>query len=152
MGYADSALDTIKMGIVCAVFGVFFLAMVPLARTAEAWYVRASDRQSQTGHMKVLADSYMMEQKAEVTGNDIVEFILKNDSMFDYYITVNGSTYPVTRTKAQNLLAAGEDACVWSEEYLLENVFLNHTVYDSYQVVPVRMNDETVSYKFYAIP
>lgn len=149
MGLVDDSIDSVKAGVVCIVFAVFFFLMIPAARTAHTWYVQAENRQSQTGHMKALADAYLLEQKSEVTGNDIVEFILKHDALYDYYITVNGITYPVTKTKAQNLLMAGADENIWSEEYLLNNIFLNQTIYDSYRVFPVRMNDETVTYYFY---
>lgn len=149
MNLSDESLETMKIGVTCAVFAILFAALVPLFFVARGWYMEAENKLSETGHMKTLSDSYIMEQKGEVTGNDIVEFILKNDSLYDYYITVNGSTYPITKKKAESLLLSGNDTCIWSEDYLLDTVFLNHSIYDTYSVVPVRNNDETISYKFY---
>lgn len=151
MELSESAVDVIKMGVTCAVFALLFIAMVPLALTTRHWYMAVENRQSQTGYLNSLSDTYTMEQKGEVTGNDIVEFILKNDSRYDYYITVNGSTYPVTRKKAESFLKAGKETSIWSEDYLMDTVFLNNSIFDSYKVVTVWMNDETVSYKFYQI-
>lgn len=149
MGWSSSAVETIKMGITSAVFAVLFAVIVPMAFTAEKWYMEAENRKSQTGHMKTMADSWMMEQKGSVAGNDIVEFILKNDSRYDYYVIVGDATYPITVKKAESLFSEGKDVCIWSEDYLMEHVFLNHTIYDSYRVVSVRANDETIAYKFY---
>lgn len=149
MELSDSALDTIKMGVVCALFAALFAALVPAAYMARHWYIEVENRQSQTEYMKDMSDAYMFEQKKEVSGNDIVEFILKNDAKYDYYITVNGSTYPVTKKKSENLLIAGKNSNIWSEDYLLNTVFLHNSIYDSYDVEPVRNNDETLSYKFY---
>lgn len=149
MELSENALDSMKMGVTCAVFAILFAAMIPLALSARHWYMVAENRQSQTGYLHDISESYIMEQKKEVSGNDIVEFILKNDSKYDYYITVNGNTYPITKKKAENLLKAGKETCIWSEDYLMDTVFLNHSVYDNYKVVPVQMNDETVGYNFY---
>lgn len=149
MELSESVSDTLKMGVSCAVFAILFAFLIPIAVTTGHWYMAAENRKSQTDYLNSLSETYMMEQKREVTGNDIVEFILKNDSRYDYYITVHGSTYPVTVKKAEGFLQAGNDTCIWSEDYLLDTVFTNNSIYDSYRVEPARMNDETVGYQFY---
>lgn len=149
MGLEDSSVETMKMGVVCAVFAILFTSLIPLAVISNHWFIEAEGRKSQTGYLEAMSDAYMLEQKKEVSGNDIVDFILKNDAKYDYYITVNGVTYPITVKKSESLLLAGKEGNIWSESYLMDTVFLNNSIYDSYNVVPVRVNDEATAYKFY---
>lgn len=149
MGFEEISVETMKMGVTCAVFAILFACLIPVATISRHWFVEAENRNSQTGYLETLSDAYMLEQKKEVSGNDIVEFILKNDARYDYYITVNGNTYPVTVKKSESLMLSGKNSNIWSENYLMDNIFIRNTIYDSYSVVPVRSNDETIAYKFY---
>lgn len=151
MDFTDHATDAARMGIVCAAFAILFASIAGMAFTVRRWFYAADLREGQTVYMKALADAYIMEQQGDVSGNDIVEFILKNDSRYDYYIVADGITYKITKAVAEELLLSSPKVCLWSGDYLLREVFTGDRIYDFYRVVPERTNDDTDAYWFYQI-
>jgi hypothetical protein len=137
--------DAIRQGIVALVHGVLFFILLALIIWGQREYSKVSAYQSAEDDLAQMADSYRMETIGMVSGVDIIEFILKNDALYDYYIYTEGldkeapsekeleaaagkssckGFVAITKSRYQ---ASGYNAGLWSMEYLTDSVFTTKT-------------------------
>ena len=103
---SEEALDVSKIGMELLVTSVFIAIVVGLMFYGQRWYAKEEYYKYQTSYMNETADNWTFESRAlkaedvyntannlsdikagmKVTGDDIVNFILRNDAKYNYYI------------------------------------------------------------------
>lgn len=137
--------DLMKIGIACSIAFILLFSVARIAALTTEWYGNVLYNKSQTDYLRERADTYIFEKKdAIVTGDDIMELILKNDSKYDYHIFMNGRWHCVNSTVRSASLN------LWCEDYLTSHVFKNRGDLERRFVVSevIQVNEETVGYRF----
>lgn len=129
--------DVIRLAINMAAMGIFCVILFFLSITARHLYNRESLITNQGEVMRNEAADYLFEYGENVSGNDIVEFILKYDNKYDYYITINEETYPITNelylTYLQNPGTVEFPTILWTQDYLVNDV-MKDNIYGNFFV------------------
>lgn len=137
--------DLMKIGVACGIAFVLLCSVAHIAGLTAGWYGNILYNKSQTDYLKERADTYIFEKKnAVVTGDDIMELILKNDSKYDYHIFMNGNWHCVNSTIRSASLN------LWCEDYLMSHVFKNRGDLERSFLVSevIQVNEETIGYRF----
>lgn len=124
------AINMIAMGIFCVI--LFFLFSI-----ARHLYQREEWITNQGELLRMEADDYLFEHGENVSGNDIVEFILKYDNKYDYYITIDAKTYSITNEQylihLQNPGMVEFPTILWTQDYLVNRV-MRDSIYNNFLV------------------
>lgn len=137
--------DLLKIGLACSIAFILLFTIVRISHLAVSWYGELMYDKGQTEYLKERADTYIFEKKdAVVTGNDIMELILKNDSKYDYHIFMDDRWYCVNNTLRSASLN------LWCEDYLLSRVFKNSGDLERtfYVSEVIQVNEATIGYRF----
>lgn len=144
--------DVIRLAISMAAMGVFCLVLFFLSITAGHLYKREAWIVNQGELLRNEAADYLFEHGENVSGNDIVAFILKYDNKYDYYITIREKTYPITHdmylTYLQNPALVEFPTILWTQDYLVNKVMKNN-IYDDFYVTIDKSQARKI-YKFEA--
>lgn len=129
--------DVIRMAINMASMGIFCVILFFLSITARHLYAREAWITNEGERMRNEAADYLFEYGENVSGNDIVEFILKYDNKYDYYITIDNKTYPITNDLylyyLQNPGIVDFPTILWTQDYLVNKV-MKDNIYDNFLV------------------
>lgn len=129
--------DVIRLAINMTAMGIFCVLLFFLSVTARHLYNREAWITNQGELLRNEAADYLFEHGEKVTGNDIVEFILKYDNKYDYYITLKDKTYPITNelylTYLQNPGMAEFPTILWTQDYLVNDV-MKDNIFDNFSV------------------
>jgi hypothetical protein len=82
------------------------------------------------------SELYYYKYAEYVSGSDIVELIIKNNSKYDYYIKLSNisTNIEITKSRAKKLMEKGENSeIIWTQSYLTNDVLVEH-IYSSYDV------------------
>lgn len=86
----DEATDVVRVGIELVVASIFLFLLVGTAITGRNWYRKEEYHKYETQYMAETSPNWTFESVAKkgttVSGNDIVDFIVKNDTRYDYVI------------------------------------------------------------------
>lgn len=141
--------EMIRVGIEAALVTVVLICIIGMTIAGKSWYAR--ERESEYIKLRIAksADAYFLESGIALSGSDIVEFILKNDALYDYYIQLGPSqNYSITKAVAENLNQNGENgSLLWSQAYLTDIVFKDN-IYQTFTSTPERVNGDTIAYRF----
>ena len=134
---SEELQDVIRLAINMAAMGVFCVILFFLSITARHLYNREALITNQGELLRNEAADYLFEHGERVSGNDIVEFILKYDNKYDYYITISEKTYPITNelylTYLKNPGTVEFPTILWTQDYLVNQV-LKDNIYDNFLV------------------
>lgn len=134
---SEELQDVIRMAVNMAAMGIFCIILFFLSITARHLYSREALITNQGELLRNEAADYLFEHGERVSGNDIVEFILKYDNKYDYYITINDKTYPITNelylTYLQNPGTVEFPTILWTQDYLVNHV-MRDNIYDNFLV------------------
>jgi hypothetical protein len=157
--------DAFRTGFIAIMHGLLFFILLVLIVLGRREYAAVSDFQNAEADLSNRADTYRMETVGVVSGEDIVEFILKNDIMYDYYICTSTGKEPLSTEEVAELSENGNasargfiaitkgryqrnhDLSMWSADYLIDSV-LRTTVGNSFRVVPYADDDGVYAYSF----
>lgn len=131
--------DVIRLAMNMTAMGIFCLIVFFLSITARHLYRRESWITNQGELLRNEATDYLFEHGESVSGNDIVEFILKYDNKYDYYITINTKTYPITHdlylTYLQNPGTVEFPTILWTQDYLVNKVMKDNIYSDFFVTI-----------------
>jgi uncharacterized protein with ATP-grasp and redox domains len=138
--------DTLRLAMELVMFGVLCIMVVFLSTISRNMYSLKEEQEAVQEYMKEQSENYFFNYAEHIYGADIVEFIIKYDETYDYYITLkNGDIFTITKDYAQELKDEGKDSDIlWSQEYLTNNV-LGNAVYSEFTVNAVE-NDYSIDY------
>lgn len=129
--------DVIRLAVNMAAMGIFCIILFFLSITARHLYNREAWITNQGELLRNEAADYLFEHGECVSGNDIVEFILKYDNQYDYYITIDAKTFPITNdlylSYLQNPGLAEFPTILWTQDYLVNKV-MKDDIYDNFFV------------------
>lgn len=139
--------DIFTIAIELTMFGVLCVLLVYFAISSRAMYSYKDEQEALQEVIKDQSNKYFFEYGEHINGADIVEFILKYDATYDYYISLkNGTTYSITKAYAKEIKLIGQDSNVlWSQEYLT-NTVLGDYIYKEFTVVVVDKSDNSIDY------
>lgn len=165
---SEEALDVSKIGIELLVTSIFIAIVVGLMVYGQRWYAKEEYYKYQTAYMNETADNWTFESRAlksedayntaknlsdiktgmKVTGDDIVNFILRNDAKYNYYIK--------TKVRDPYVIKRGDDVTHYTEDYLLNKVGFgidnqngnSDGLSQKYYVRVIKDNDEVDGYIF----
>jgi hypothetical protein len=130
--------DVIRLAVNMAAMGIFCIILFFLSITARHLYNREAWITNQGELLRNEAADYLFEHGESVSGNDIVEFILKYDNQYDYYITIDAKTFPITNdlylSYLQNPGLAEFPTILWTQDYLVNKV-MKDDIYDNFFVI-----------------
>jgi hypothetical protein len=129
--------DIIRLATYTASIAIFCIILFFLYNTAKDLYNKEAWITNEGELLRNEAADYLFEYGEKVVGNDIVEFILKYDNKYDYYITVGGRTYPITNDLyliyLQNPGTVESPTILWTQDYLVNKV-MKDKIYDNFLV------------------
>ncbi len=165
---SEEALDVSKIGMELLVTSIFIAIVVGLMVYGQRWYAKEEYYKYQTTYMNETADNWTFESRAlksedayntaknlsdiktgmKVTGDDIVNFILRNDAKYNYYIK--------TKVRDPYVIKRGDDVTHYTEDYLLNKVGFgidnqngnSDGLSQKYYVRVIKDNDEVDGYIF----
>lgn len=135
--------DTTEMGIEAVIGAVFLFACVTFFVFGRQWYSAEIQHENNKSDMAKTASEYAMLSRESVTGAEIIEYILRYGSIYDYTIYTGGVPYRLTKAAAR----AQNKYNLWSEKYLSEVVFADRLT-QQYTVEPVYSNEEVYAFIF----
>lgn len=139
--------SVLEMGLEAAVGALLLFWSVTLILFGKQWYSDESVFENSKEDISMAAAEYSMINRESITGADIVEYILKYGSTYDYTI-VTYQTWPITKEYAKYLYRNNQNGgYIWTENYLTESVF-NNRLTDEFTVTPVYSNGEIIAYTF----
>ena len=141
--------SVVQMGLE-AILGAFLLfGAIVLLLFGKSWYSDEANKKNIQEDISVTATTYTMFDRELVSGSDIVEFIIKHGSIYDYYIQTYNIEMEITKTRAKNETESnGNGWKIWTERYLIENVFAN-TLSEDFTVTVLRdINGELYGFVF----
>ena len=142
--------DIIRLAANMAAMAAFCIILFFLSITAKQLYRREAWITNQGVLLRNEAADYLFEHGEKVTGNDIVEFILKYDNKYDYYISVDEKTFPITNDRylyyLQNPGIVEFPTILWSQDYLVNDV-MKDDIYNNF-LVTIDKSDIRKVYKF----
>ncbi len=138
------------MGIELSMFAALCLLLVFIAITTRDMFSFKEEQEDTKELIKAQGDKYFLEYGDHIYGSDIVEFIIKYDATYDYYITlVNGTTFNLTKEFARHLWSTGENGNeIWTQEYLTNEV-LGNDIYEEFDVTYITQSDNSIDYYIY---
>lgn len=129
--------DVIRLAVNMAAMGIFCIILFFLSITARQLYNREAWITNQGELLRNEAADYLFEHGESISGNDIVEFILKYDNQYDYYITIDAKTFPITNdlylSYLQNPGLVEFPTILWTQDYLVNKV-MKDNIYDNFFV------------------
>ena len=129
--------DVIRLALNMASIAIFCIILTFLYSSAKNLYKNEAWITNEGELLRNEAADYLFEYGENISGNDIVEFILKYDNKYDYYIMVNGRTYPITNDVYLSYLQNPETVetanTLWSQDYLVNKV-MKDKIYDNFFV------------------
>ncbi|MFT4144400.1 MAG: hypothetical protein QM644_08065 [Mobilitalea sp.] len=136
-----------EMGIETAVGALLLFISVTLILFGKRWYFDEAAFEYSKQDVAMVAAEYSMTNRESVTGADIVEYILKYGSTYDYKIVVY-QTWSITKEYAKYLYSNNKNGgYIWTENFLTESVF-NNRLTDEFTVAPTYSNGEIIAYTF----
>lgn len=145
--------DVIRLAINMTAMGIFCVILFFLSSAARHLYQREAWITNQGELLRSEAADYLFEHGENVSGNDIVEFILKYDNKYDYYITISERTYPITHEQyliyLQNPGMVDFPTILWTQDYLVNRV-MRDNIYNNF-IVTIEKNHSRKTYRFEAI-
>lgn len=166
----NESVDVSKLGVEMIVIAVLLATMVTFAFYANNLFSKEEYRKYQTQYMNETSENWTFESRAEkaenayysngkklsvitddmkVTGNDIVNFIIKNDTKYNYYIYPEAHGIQPESSRTHKLLrdtASNGTTNRYSEEYLLNMIRSNNdntNLTTKFYIKVIRQNDET---------
>lgn len=142
----NEAVDVSKLGVELIVISVLIATIATFTLLARNMFAKEEYRKYQTQYMKETAENWTFESRAKkaetayatkgdklsavtdemkVTGNDIVNFIIKNDTKYNYYIYPEARGIRPENEKPHKLLrdtVAVGSSNIYSEENLLKMI------------------------------
>lgn len=86
----DEATDTVRLGVEIIAAAVFVAMVVSIALVSRRWYGKEEYHKYQTRYMTETAPGWTFESAAAngttLSGNDIMNFVVKNDTKYEYVI------------------------------------------------------------------
>ena len=148
--------DTIRIGIEGIIMSVLASLIVVIVLFSYDLFTRADDTKYIRQSVEEKADTYIFESGQNVSGTDIMDFILKYDAKFDYYINIGAHTYAITQERdTAYAVSSGlkEGGYLYSTDYLMNTVFnsTNNSYLDTEFSVDIEYDAATReinSYKF----
>lgn len=144
--------DVIRLAIKMAAMGVFCVILLFLSITTRRLYNREAWITNQGELLRNEATDYLFEHGESVSGNDIVEFILKHDNKYDYYITIDEQSFPITNELylwyLQNPGAVEFPTILWTQDYLVNKV-MKDNIYNHF-FVTIDKSQMRKTYRFEA--
>lgn len=141
--------DASGMGITVIITTVMIIMMVFGCVGAKEWYATRDEYEIHKTEVQRTADTYKFETVAEVTGDDIVEFMLRYGLEYNYKVYTthrrNGVVFSLAqiRNTVQNTnkYPSLEEAIleIFSEDYL-SSIFSND-IYGKYKIYAVKADD-----------
>lgn len=139
--------SALEIGIEAIMGALLVFAAATLIFFGKQWYSDETAFEYTKQDISMLAAEYSMTNRDSVTGADIVEYILKHGSSYDYTI-VTYQTWPITKEYAKYLYRNNKNGgYIWTENYLTESVF-NNKLTDEFLVTPTYSNGEIIAYTF----
>lgn len=138
---SQEANDTLRIAMDMVMFGVICVILVFLSTISRNMYSIKDEQDTVQEYLEENSRNYFFNYAEHIYGTDIVEFIIKYDEVYDYYITLkNGRNFTITKEYAQTLKEAGLDGdIIWSQEYLTNKVF-EDAIFNEYDVNLVENN------------
>lgn len=166
----NEAVDISKLGIEIIVISVLLTTVVIFALYSRFLFSKEEYRKYQTRYMNETSENWTFESRAEkaekayyadgnsltavtdnmkVTGNDIVNFIIKNDTKYNYYIYPEAHGIQSESERTHKLLRDSTSTGIsnrYSEDHLLKMIRSNNdntNLATKFYVKVIRQNDET---------
>ncbi|MDF2905360.1 MAG: hypothetical protein K0R34_681 [Herbinix sp.] len=146
--------DTLNLAMELVMFGVLCVLVVFFTTLSRNLYSLQEEQEVVQEDLQEQGRNYFFNYADHIYGSDIIEFIIKYDESYDYYIDLKGSDedeiIEITREYAQvheqDLKDKGYDSdSLWSQEYLTNIVFVD-TVFSEFTVNAVQDNYSTDYY------
>ncbi len=145
--------DIIKLAVNMSSLSIFCIIIFFLSSSAKQLYNNEEWLTVEGELLREEATDYLFEYGENVTGNDIVEFILKHDNRYDYYITIGERTYPITNdvylSYLQNPELVETPTILWTQDYLVNKV-MKDKIYNKF-LVTIDKSNARKTYRFTAI-
>lgn len=139
--------SVLEMGLEAAVGALLVFISVTLIFFGKQWYSDETNFESLKQDISMIAAEYSMINRESVTGADIVEYILKYGSTYDYTIVVY-QTWSITKEYARYLYRNNlNGGYIWTEIFLTESVF-NNRLTEEFTVAPTYSNEEIIAFTF----
>lgn len=135
--------SSLEMGIEAAIGGAFLIAVIVLFLFGRQWYSAEAQHEANKSDIAKTANEYAMMSRDSVSGAEIVEYILKYGSIYDYTVKAGGSPYRLTKEVAKTQHKYN----LWSEKYLSEVVFADRLT-QRFTVEPIYSNEEVIAFIF----
>lgn len=144
----ENAKDVYRIGISIILISVLISISAGVIFYTNKWIAEINNQKALRIKLQEEADVYKFESMKEVSGDDIVEFINRYDTKYDYYIytRANGPDAIEISKERSNSNPTIADY-IWSEDYLVNTVFRNN-LSDTYIVETTKENDVTLYYTF----
>lgn len=126
---------------------MLLFSAVTLMFFGQKWFAEEETQGYVKEDVAMVAAEYSMINRESVTGADIVEYILKYGSAYDYTVATY-RTWKITKDYAKSLYANNQNGGqIWTENYLTGSVF-NNRLADEFTVEPTYSNGEVIAFSF----
>ena len=85
----DESISVMRMGIEALVGTVLLFLIFIATYLGKGWFLKEQENEVIKAQFKINAEIYHLISGEDISGDDIIEFILKHDMRYDYYIIIN---------------------------------------------------------------
>lgn len=146
----NEATDALSLGSDLIIFAILCTFLVHVTIQASNIHSAKEIKESTMASVREESELYYYKYSNYVSGSDMVELIIKNDSKYDYYIKlINvGTNVEITKERAKKLMEKGENSeIIWTQSYLTNSVLGEH-IFSSFDVHIVEDNKGALSFYF----
>ena len=148
----ENSSDVIKTGIEFIVAAFLLFIVLTMTISGRKWYFKEKQLEGFKRDMTTIAEEYVMVGRDYISGADIIEYIVKHGSIYDYDIDFNSRDKddPLYDPLNKEEIKKGNPSSHWTEYYLEFEVFNNDKtlINGRYSVKIERNNEQIVKYNF----
>lgn len=127
--------DLITTALEITLFGALCIILTFFSISARNMFAYKEEQETLAGILQDQSDKYFLEYGEHIYGTDVVEFILKYNAIYDYYIKFKDKdTIEITKEQARIYSSRGRDGNeLWSQDYLTNHIFVDK-IYKEYEI------------------
>lgn len=127
--------DLITTALEITLFGALCIMLTFFSISSRNMFAYKEEQDTLTEILQDQSDKYFLEYGDHIYGTDVVEFILKYNAVYDYYIKLkNKDMIEITKEQAKTYTAMGKDGNeIWSQDYLTNTIFADK-IYNEYDI------------------
>lgn len=142
--------DILTLAMEMTAFSILCIILAYFAIYARNIYSYKEYQEGLQEIIEIQGERYFFDYGEHIYGSDVVEFIKKNDLIYDYYLYFkDGSTFEITKEYSKELREKNIDSTyLWTNDYLTNQVF-NDRIYNEYDIKMILLDDNNYAFYIY---